>query len=1121
MSFSSAINLLDDKLKRENIENYKEVKSYFDKLKEGKVSPDRSRKLVEFLKSIKKNDLIEYRETIKKNSFIIGDVKKSISKFDLINTIRRDLKDIKDISVFEESKKKIFLDEELVLKRERELAQQRELIKTMNERQTLRNMRHINESKNIIHYKANISNNIENIFEGNEVVALNNQFNYIVENIKRILKDVSMFVMVKATVGVLVDSAEKDINGKAKKFILYTTVKDSNYFEDVGFNSPHDKVLSIGELNFPSLEIVDSGIVKLSILPVLKQQYDFKDFVKSLIAYSPQAPNQSYHRLTATSTRPVDKECLYQSYHYLFVDNAKIISKNISKIKEDLLKESDEIKEYTKTGSVYKFLEVMSKRHNENMYVEFFNPVGRVVGFSVDPNGDVKEYTDENELCDKKVFLYDSNHVAPRKQNVINKNHIKSKNKVRKGFTISPSYITDKNWVEKMKRISKDEVIGFDFETFNDNENVATPYCLCLSNGVTFYGENTVMEFCDYLDSIITVRDLTKTVDNKKKRNKILMYGFNNSNFDNLFIFKELIRRNPRMKYTIANTSVKYMKYHNVYIIDLALYYSGSLERVAESFKLPITKGVFPYSFMSRDRLNYEGVIPDVKYWNSKDDMNKYINEKKTNMINIKDYTIEYCLKDVELVKQIALKHLENSIGSIKVKDVNGVEVERKFDVRTSPTAAGASLKLFNQVFQNEKLFGVPEKIQKVERAAYKGGRTEVFKKDYMKGEDNNDYLFYYDINASYPFAMTYTLPKTFVIDSEVDVEIDTTEKLNEYIVPYYIYKAGTKYNGNDPYFIPNLLQRSEKGDIIGVKNIDEGYFWGCELIEAFKNNCTFKIKHIYVYEGGKIFEDFANHFYDERLLNKKTNPAKAEFNKLSMNSLYGKTGQSANSHTKLCSNKYEIDQIMKNTDNMIIDFEDIEDFVMIKYSSITDGVENIGNLARLASYISAQARTNLAEIMRVIGHEHIYYCDTDSIFTSKEPPQEYLDQNKLGKWKKEMVKTPDKSEIPANITHAIFLAPKSYMYKIEHEGVTKAVCMKAKGHKNCDVEEDFYKKVLDGKNEEITNKAMFFRSLTEIVIKAQSRTLRSVYNKRVWHNNKKSEAFNNITEWMNNKLNN
>jgi hypothetical protein len=78
---------------------------------------------------------------------------------------------------------------------------------------------------------------------------------------------------------------------------------------------------------------------------------------------------------------------------------------------------------------------------------------------------------------------------------------------------------------------------------------------------------------------------------------------------------------------------------------------------------------------------------------------------------------------------------------------------------------------------------------------------------------------------------------------------IKNSKKLKD----YYLYSASSEYVGNDPNFIPNLLYRHEKGDIIATKNINQSYHWGCELKEAIKNGCHVTIYEINTYTKNKI----------------------------------------------------------------------------------------------------------------------------------------------------------------------------------------------------------------------------------------------------------------------------
>ena len=158
---------------------------------------------------------------------------------------------------------------------------------------------------------------------------------------------------------------------------------------------------------------------------------------------------------------------------------------------------------------------------------------------------------------------------------------------------------------------------------------------------------------------------------------------------------------------------------------------------------------------------------------------------------------------------------------------------------------------------------------------------------------------------------------------------------------------------------------------------------------------------------------------------------AKCEMLKLTLNSIYGKFGQKLGKTFEIT----EIDSILHiYNKNHISDFEvisldyDNDDILFVQYTDNSNNLKNnIGCLVHIASYITAKARTNLCEMMRLIGHENVLYFDTDSIFYISEIPpsqdpiiHQYIDDERLGAWKLENT---------SDITEFISLGPKMYCY--------------------------------------------------------------------------------------------
>lgn len=812
--------------------------------------------------------------------------------------------------------------------------------------------------------------------------------------------------------------------------------------------------------------------------------------VRALKAYSPN-DNKDYHNKTLCSTT-IDRDCIYETYVYLTkkIDMKFIRGKqNKDKIKEMLSKEGEEIIDAIKKGELIKACELLTKKDNKTVYITKYNETITENILTETPlfkisNGilSIIDLENKKKLYGKiKVFLYNQQHVAPALYTLPdNKGKINKAKNIE--FKLKPA--------DKAIQDKKIEIYGFDTETFKDDDGSSYIFNITLVGEKikqSFYGINCYDDFIEYLDKNLLIKVNSKKSKENKKNEYKYIYGFNNSNFDNLLMFYELSLKNPNMEIRFTESSIKYMKYFNICFFDISLFYKeGDLRNTCKKFKLEKEKGVYPYKFPNRNNLNYIGEVPELKYWNNQNDMNEF--NKNNKMFNMKEYTEKYCLLDSELVYELGKIHIKSSTGTINNKN---------YDTRKKATGASIALSIYNQVFQKDILYQSPDDIIKKEKEAYKGGRTEVFKK-YGKN------LNYYDINSSFPYSMTFIMPYKYLRT----IKGERIIKNKDDIVDINLYCAKSKYMGDNKNIIPNLLIRNDKGCILSALNSDFSYHWGCELKEAIENNFEIIINEENIYEGKPIFKDYAEYFYNERLKVKGKNDALAMFYKLLLNSLYGKFAQNKNLNTRLCENTNEVFKIINGLTTKLNTFEFIKDKILITYEESGDDKKCIGNLVRFSSYIAALSRCNLSKMMRDVGHEHIYYCDTDSIFTDKKPSSNLIDSKILGKWKLEN-----------EIEEAIFLAPKCYYYKIKNE---EDEIMKAKGfNTKKNIKEDGnrinkidYENLVNGKIKNIElSGVMFYKTFENIKIKDnQVRTLETVYNKRIWINNE-SLPYNNIKE--------
>ena len=827
--------------------------------------------------------------------------------------------------------------------------------------------------------------------------------------------------------------------------------------------------------------------------------------IMNLKAFHP-CNNIEYHKLSIASTSGSGL-CIYETWrHILDIKSLKYSRRDNKEYREELYKalhnEGSEIEKSVKNGELVKSLQLLTEKYDTKTIVHFFgshifdeNDKINIEGTKpiYINKGEIEEITDDiiKSFNGELGYLYEvDKHVAPFKFRIVKNDKDKKilKNiddKKKSGFVLKPQNIK--------KDVKPEGILGFDCETFLDENHHSIPFNITLYGELkgktiikSFYGIDCIDEFFKYINEIATMMN-DKITRPKNSIPPIFIYGFNNSNFDNIFIYKKFYDKDPNTEYVFTGNSIKYIKYNNVFVYDISLFYKvGDLRTTCKKFDLEEEKGVYPYNFPNKNNLNYIGDVPDLKYWNSNDEYNEYV-KSNGKIFNMKEYTEKYCLLDSKLVYEMAKLHLSNSVGKINGKRYNAMKC---------PTSANLSVKMFSQCFLKDNLYQSPDNIIEKERKAYFGGRTEVFKK-YFKSNSKNETLHYYDINSSYPASMLKIMPYKFLNSYTFD---DKKININE-ITDHYLYKAKCEYKGNDKYYIPNLFKRLDNNNIISTKNKDYGYHWGCELKEAILSGCEITINEVNMYEGREVFKDFANYFYNERLKIKKTNKAKALFYKLVMNSLYGKTGQKVFNNSKIC--KYEeIPKHLNNDISKLVNIKEIDDKIcLIEYKNDGDDNNSIGTLVRFASYITALSRTNLIGVMRDVGHKNIYYCDTDSVFTAKKPSDKFLDQNILGMWKEE-------TETP--IKEACFLAPKVYYYECFDGKQAKA----SKGLRSQDLTIDDMRKLHNGKVDKLENtRNMFYKSLNTVIIEETTRTLRPVYNKRKWNCNE-SEAFDNYEDY-------
>ena len=353
-----------------------------------------------------------------------------------------------------------------------------------------------------------------------------------------------------------------------------------------------------------------------------------------------------------------------------------------------------------------------------------------------------------------------------------------------------------------------------------------------------------------------------------------------------------------------------------------------------------------------------------------------------------------------------------------------------------SYTIAGQSVKIW-QTFLDKPIHSIPNSVDEFVREAYAGGRTEVFKPvfdatyDVKNNPDNlpksalkelskqkkAGKLYYLDINSLYPTVMrdheygnkyvTTTFSKAMYNPDGIgfwDVTVDVPKSI--FCPPLGV--NHTFEDGTVKYIFPTgefrgkwTIAEIEYAKTLGVK------------VKAYHKGVLFK-------KDGYIFRDFINTLYERRLEAKRTGDSlNNALTKLVMNSTYGKVGMRLEKENLVSDGGQE-----GLTLHSEFEIEGHE----VRFMTKKVKLEAFTNV-QISAYVTAYSRILMHKIYMECGKEHLYYTDTDSIFSSKPFPT----SEDLGELKLEYT-----------CTSACFLLPKTYVNEgVEGESFTKKLTMK------------------------------------------------------------------------------
>lgn len=261
-------------------------------------------------------------------------------------------------------------------------------------------------------------------------------------------------------------------------------------------------------------------------------------------------------------------------------------------------------------------------------------------------------------------------------------------------------------------------------------------------------------------------------------------------------------------------------------------------------------------------------------------------------------------------------------------------------------------------------------------RASYRGGFVQVNKMYSCKTIKRP--VYYYDVNSMYPYVMThYPLPYGEPVKYEGKYVYDPQ-------YPLYIQRIYVDMVIKDGC-VSHILDKMTLNDYINdTEGVLELTLTKPDLERIYDNFEIFTIEYKDGYkfqaQTGMFDEYVTKHYEGKAEAKANGNKGKCMIHKLYLNSLYGKFGEHPQKFRK-------IPYIEDNK---------------VKYSLSKEESQKPYNYLPVATFVTAWARHYLLSMIDFVGMENFVYSDTDCIMTMIPLPDRHIDNEELGKFKKE-----------------------------------------------------------------------------------------------------------------------
>ena len=582
-----------------------------------------------------------------------------------------------------------------------------------------------------------------------------------------------------------------------------------------------------------------------------------------------------------------------------------------------------------------------------------------------------------------------------------------------------------------------------DLETFKDIDGISKVYAAGIYTNQ--YEDKIFYINKDTLDSTDVLYRLYDEVISSKYH-KYTFYIHNAGKFDFAFMLLPVVNHPDKIykeKIFLRDSTILSIKIDKggkgkivVEFVDSYNILTNSLSDLCKSYGTIVQKGVFPHRFVTRHRLFYFGVKPDISYYEGCD--RDVYNEIPMTNFDLEKICKKYLLNDLVSLYQVITKF------KIEIYD------RYKVHVSDCKTITSISMEIYKTNFYDSITTPIPwisnKSVHDDIRGSYYGGITEVY-----IPKNDRELLYYYDVNSLYPYAALNDMPG---LECEFVPNINVKFLENTELYGFYY----SKVRSNDGYY--GLLPlRNEDNSILMPNGEWYGWYFSEELRLASKHG--YDIEVLKGYNFNKVentFKKFVEHFYVIKSTTKDM--VVKDLSKRILNHLFGKFGQDFTKPVvelvdrdrlnEIIQTHVVIDQLIigdkywvkydPNVSKKICDASEVDFYKVHSYELKTRGFKDSKfkdvSIA-IASAVTSYARVymNKTKLMLEYLGIKIYYSDTDSLVTDKPMPKELVG-SMIGQFKLEHIVK--RAYFISNKTYCLILNDERESEVIKAKGVTK-----------------------------------------------------------------------------------